>query len=203
MVNYALDVSSAEPVPATRLQTAARSTAERRILDAALGLFSQHGVSGTSLQMIADAVGVAKAAIYYRFKTKDEIIIAVTASQLAKLEDALEHAEAAKNRTQARNLLLERVIDMAVEQRQTVRILQFDPVIVRFLGEHQPFQQFMGRLYGALLGDDAGRKSRLRIVMLSGAIGSAVMHPLVADIDDETLKAELLGVARQLFDIPD
>ena len=196
-------MSSAEPVPATRLQTVARSTAERRILDAALDLFSKHGVSGTSLQMIADAVGVAKAAIYYRFKTKDEIIIAVTASQLAKLEDALEHAEAAKNRAQARNLLLERVIDMAVEQRQTVRILQFDPVIVRFLGEHQPFQQFMGRLYGALLGDDAGRESRLRIVMLSGAIGSAVMHPLVADVDDETLKAELLGVARQLFDIPD
>ena len=190
-------------MPATRLRTVARSTAERRILDAALGLFSEHGVSGTSLQMIADAVGVAKAAIYYRFKTKDEIIIAVTASQLAKLEDALEHAEAAENRTQARSLLLERVIDMAVEQRQTVRILQFDPVIVRFLGEHQPFQQFLGRLYGALLGDDARRESRLRIVMLSGAIGSAVMHPLVADVDDETLKAELLRVARQLFDIPD
>ena len=117
-VDYALDVSSAESVPATRLRTVARNTAERHILDVALGLFSEHGVSGTSLQMIADAVGVAKAAIYYRFKTKDEIIIAVTASQLAKLEDALEHAEAAENRTQARSLLLERVIDMAVEQRR-------------------------------------------------------------------------------------
>ena len=66
-------------------------------MTAALDLIAVHGVSGTSLQMIADAVGVTKAAIYYRFKTKDEIVIAVTEMQLGKLEGALEAAVASND----------------------------------------------------------------------------------------------------------
>ena len=46
--------------------------------DAALKLISEHGVSGTSLQMIADEMGVTKAAVYRQFKTKEEIVIAIT-----------------------------------------------------------------------------------------------------------------------------
>ena len=53
----------------------ARSAAQTRILVAALDLFAEHGVSGTSLQMIADALGVTKAAVYHQFKTKDEIAL--------------------------------------------------------------------------------------------------------------------------------
>jgi AcrR family transcriptional regulator len=33
------------------------------VLDAALDLFAEHG--GTSLQMIADAIGITKAAVYH------------------------------------------------------------------------------------------------------------------------------------------
>ena len=36
------------------------SAPRTRVLDAALDLFADHGVSGTSLQMIADAVGITK-----------------------------------------------------------------------------------------------------------------------------------------------
>ena len=36
--------------------------------------------------------------------------------------------------------------------------------------------------------------------MISAAIGGAVMHPLVADLDDETLRTQMLHVTRQLFD---
>ena len=60
-----------------------RTAAQTRILDAALDLFADHGVSGTSLQMIADAIGVTKAAVYHQFKTKEEIVIAVTEMELA------------------------------------------------------------------------------------------------------------------------
>ena len=37
--------------------------------------------------------------------------------------------------------------------------------------------------------------------MLSAAIGGAVIHPLVADLDDETLRAELLDVARRFLHV--
>lgn len=49
---------------------ATRGFARERVLDAALDLFAAHGVSGTSLQMIADRPGVTKAAVYYQFHSR-------------------------------------------------------------------------------------------------------------------------------------
>ena len=60
--------------PATTTQT---TTARERVLHAARSLFSEYGVSGTSLQMIADHLGVTKAAVYHQFHTKDEIVLAL------------------------------------------------------------------------------------------------------------------------------
>ena len=87
-------MSSAQPVAATPLTPLERSAAQTRIITAAIPLFAEHGVNGTSLQMIADAIGVTKAAIYHQFKTKDEIVVAAVEVDLAKLEIALDAADA-------------------------------------------------------------------------------------------------------------
>ncbi|MGB3521937.1 MAG: helix-turn-helix domain-containing protein, partial [Mycobacterium sp.] len=138
---------------ATQFRFIPRSAAQTRILDAALQLIGENGVGGTSLQMIADLIGVTKAAVYHQFKTKEEIVVALTERELGALEEALEVAEAEQSRPRAREVLLDGVIDMAVRRRGAASTLQFDPVIVRLLAEHQPFQQFIARLYGVLVGD--------------------------------------------------
>jgi len=183
----------------SRFRFITRSAAQTRILDAALKLIGDNGVGGTSLQMIADEIGVTKAAVYHQFKTKDEIVIALTERELGGLEEALEAAEAVRERPRAREVLLDGVIDLAVKRRGVAATLQFDPVIVRLLAEHQPFQQFTQRLYGVLLGD-AADDARVSAAMLSGAIAVGVVHPLVADIDDDTLRARLLHIARRFID---
>lgn len=171
------------------------------MLDAALDLFASHGVSGTSLQMIADAVGVTKAAVYHQFRTKEQIVIAVTERELGRLEPALEEAEAHGDGVRARDALLVRVVEMAVQDRRLVRTLQFDPVVVRLLAEHKPFQLFMDRLYRVLL-RDAGLDGRIEAAMFSGALSTAVMHPLVADIDDATLLERVIDLSRRLLGLP-
>ncbi|OBA64908.1 TetR family transcriptional regulator [Mycobacterium sp. 1100029.7] len=176
------------------------SPARTRVLDAALDLFAQHGVSGTSLQMIADAVGITKAAVYHQFRTKEQIVLAVTERELGRLLPALEEAESRGDGPQARDALLESVVEMAVRDRRLVRTLQFDPVVVRLLAEHKPLQHFMDRLYRVLL-SDAGLDGRIQAAMFSGAISTAVMHPLVADIDDDTLLARLTDMIRRLLDL--
>lgn len=60
----------------------------------------------------------------------------------------------------------------------------------------------MDRLYRMLTGDDSGTEGRTRAAMLSAAIGGAVMHPLVANLDDETLRSQLLLLARRFLDVP-
>lgn len=188
--------------PRTRLGSVPYTAAQTRILNAALDLFAEHGVTGTSLQMIADAIGVTKAAVYHQFKAKEEIVIAVTDRELGLLEPAQQAAEAERNGPRAREVLLTQVIDMAIARRQLVRVLQFDPVIVRLLAEHEPFEQFIERLYAVLLGD-AGRKARVPAAMLSGAISTAVMHPLVADFEASELRTQLIYYMRRLLDLPE
>ena len=72
--------------------TATKGDTRARLLETALGLFTVHGVEGTSLQMIADALGVTKAAVYYHFKTKDEITEAVAEPALRELSAILDRA---------------------------------------------------------------------------------------------------------------
>src|SRR4051812_8126913 len=136
------------------------SAAQTRVVNAALDLFTKHGVGGTSLQMIADAIGVTKAAVYHQFRTKEQIVVALTERELGGLEEALEAAEAHDDFPRAREVLLGRVIDMAIERRGAASTLQFDPVIVRLLAEQEQFQQFIARLYG-VLADDTSEDSRV------------------------------------------
>jgi AcrR family transcriptional regulator len=169
---------------------------------AALDLFAEHGVGGTSLQMIADALGVTKAAVYHQFKTKEAIVLAAAEAELANLETAIAAAEAEPDRARARDVLVEHIVDLAVARRRMESTLLGDPVIVRFYAHHEPFRLVMARLYRLLLGDDAGADARVPAAMLTAAIGGAVMHPLVADLDDDTLREQLLRLARRFLDLP-
>jgi AcrR family transcriptional regulator len=180
-----------------------RTPAQQRILTATHDLIAEHGVGGTSLQMIAEAVGVTKAAVYHQFKAKDDIVIAVTEIELARLQDALIAAEAQESRPQARKVLLHEVINMAVDRRRWVATLQYDPVIVRLLGEHEPFRQFMTRLYGVFLDEDDDLEARVSAAVLSAAIAGSVANPLVNDVDDDSLRAALLHLTQRMLNLPE
>jgi AcrR family transcriptional regulator len=54
-----------DPTPSTR----------QRILDVALQLFNEQGYDKTSLREIADRLGVTKAALYYHFERKEDILL--------------------------------------------------------------------------------------------------------------------------------
>jgi AcrR family transcriptional regulator len=185
------------PLGATR-----RSDAQLRIMDATLKLFSKHGVSGTSFQMIADALGVSKAAVYKQFNAKNDLVIAVSERELAMLEDSLAAAEAQGDAVRGRDVLLDRVIGLAVENRGLVGTLQFDPVIVRVLSEHEPFQRFTKRLFGVLLGN-GGDAALVPTVMSAGAIAVAVMHPSLSHMDNDELARQIRTTARRIMDLPD
>jgi AcrR family transcriptional regulator len=181
------------------LQSAPVTAARTRIIEAALVLFAEHGISGTSLQMIADGVGVTKAAIYHQYNTKDEIILAVAQVVLAGLEAAVTAAEAERSRPRAREVLIAGMIDLAVERRRMAGILQRDPVMLRFLEEHEPFRRVMARVNRVLMGGASQPRARVQAATLAAAIAGGVIHPLVLDLDDESLRSELLRQVRKLL----
>jgi AcrR family transcriptional regulator len=181
------------------LGSEAYTAAQTRVIEAALDLFAEHGISGTSLQMIADAIGVTKAAVYHQYNTKDEIVLAVAEVVLAGLAAALTAAEAERSRSRAREVLIAGMIDLAVESRRMASILQRDPVMLRFLEEHEPFRRVMERVNRVLMGGASGPRARVQAATLAGAIAGAVVHPLVLELDDETLRSQLLEQARKLL----
>jgi AcrR family transcriptional regulator len=61
---------------------------KKKILEEAERLFSEKGFDGTSVAMIARAVGINKGLIYYHFKNKDDIIVSLF---LSVVDELLEH----------------------------------------------------------------------------------------------------------------
>jgi len=181
------------------LGSASHTAAQTRIIEAALVLFAKHGISGTSLQMIADAIGVTKAAVYHQYNTKDEIILAVAEEVLTRLEAAVTAAEAERSRPRARAVLITAIIDLAVERRRMAGILQRDPVMLRFLEEHEPFRRVMQRVNRVLMGGASGPGARVQAATIASTIAGTVIHPLVLDLDDETLRSQLLKQVRKLL----
>jgi AcrR family transcriptional regulator len=182
----------AQPVP---------SAAQARIISAALELFARNGVGGTSLQMIADTIGVTKAAVYHQYNTKDEIVLAAAEAELARLEAVVAVAEAEPSRTRARKALVTGMVDLAVAHRRTVSSILNDPVVARVFAEHESFRHVMDRISRVLMGDDIGHEARVSTAMVTAAISGTVMHPLVARLDDETLRSQLQRLAGRLLPV--
>jgi AcrR family transcriptional regulator len=178
------------------------SPAQRRTADAALELFAVHGVGGTSLQMIADALGVTKAAVYHQFPTKDAIVVATVEVQLLPVEVVLERVEAAwrvdADDAAARDQLLEGVVEVVISNRRSLSTLQRDPVLFRLLAEHPPSLHLWNRVFRILLGDDADARQLVRASVLSAVIGS-VAYPFVVDLADDVVREELVAITRRLL----
>jgi AcrR family transcriptional regulator len=147
--------------------------------------------------MIADALGVTKAAVYHQYNTKDEIILPAVARWCSRVWAAVT-ARKPSDPPRARGVDTG-MIDLAVERRRMAGILQRDPVMLRFLENHEPFRRVMARVNRVLMGAAPEPRARVQAALLATAIAGAVTHPLVLDLDDESLRFQLLKQVRKLL----
>ena len=61
----------------------------QRILDVARALFCSQGYDRTPLRAISDSLGVTKAALYYYFRAKDDLLVAIVGPLLDRIDDML------------------------------------------------------------------------------------------------------------------
>jgi cytochrome b561 len=158
-----------------------------------------HGAaSKVMLGLLALHIG---AAIYHQFNSKDSLVKAVAEVGLAPLETALHRAEAAPTPEEGREMLLANVIDLAIDRRRWASAIQGDPVMDRVLAEPGPLAELMTRVYSMLLGLEPGPSARIRTAIVSAAVAGAISHPLVVDLDDATVRAEMLRLLRHLLEL--
>jgi AcrR family transcriptional regulator len=103
------------------------SSTRERILDIALELFIEQGYDKTSLRDIAERLGTTKAALYYHFERKEDILIELHLRLHALGWDALdqlEQLEDAEARAAAWPALLDHFIDQVAHNRELILLHQ-------------------------------------------------------------------------------
>lgn len=175
----------------------------QRLLDTALRLFGEHGVEGASLQMIADELGVTKAAVYYHFKTKHEIVAAVAAPVLSELTAVLDTAETIRRRSPMLDSLLDGLVDIVIRNRMLIALFLSDPGLGSSLGGTlNEVEGIKVRLAALASGEDADAHTRVRTHYAIAGLMLGATGPDLDDIDDETLRSALLDSARRLLGRP-
>jgi AcrR family transcriptional regulator len=89
------------PQPSGSAATSVAPDARRQVIDAALRLFATRGFDGTSLQDIADVVGIRKASLLYHFESKEQLRLAVLDHLLSVWNEGLPRLLVAAARTGA------------------------------------------------------------------------------------------------------
>ncbi|GAA4656375.1 TetR/AcrR family transcriptional regulator [Arthrobacter cryoconiti] len=68
------------------------SATKEAILAAALELGALHGISGTTMEQVAERAGVAKGSVYYNFSSKDKLFGELLTTGVSKLAQTLHDA---------------------------------------------------------------------------------------------------------------
>jgi AcrR family transcriptional regulator len=179
--------------------TGPRGQGRARVLSSALELFADQGVSGTSLQMIADHLGVTKAAVYYQFKAKEDIVLAVLEPAFAQMRTVVSAAEVAATPDAAAELAVEGLVDLVIDHRRIVATLFRDPEVERIVQGHEEFQSLSFRLGRVLSGPSPDVRRRVTVSVLGAGLAHAGLDFRLADVDDVVLRAELMHLGRALL----
>jgi len=103
--------------PVAEASPVAPSTRDR-ILEVALDLFTRNGFDGTSLREIAETLGVTKAALYYHFASKDDILMALHMRLHDFGNDALNQIDEEPVTLELWRTLLDQMIGQMLAQRK-------------------------------------------------------------------------------------
>ncbi|OXM73277.1 MULTISPECIES: TetR/AcrR family transcriptional regulator [Amycolatopsis] len=176
-----------------------RTDTRERIQQIALDLFVEQGYEKTSLREIAEALGVTKAALYYHFRTKEDIVHSLIEDIGTSLDEIIEWARAQDDHARAREELLRR-LSALIQGR-------FGP-IMRFMQDNQPalkelhaghvLAKRMKELFTFLVPADAAPEDQLRarLALIALMVGNS---PQFLDENPSPESAEVaLRVALEL-----
>lgn len=94
-----------------------------QILSAAKELFSTQGYHGLSMRQIAESVGVSKAALYYHFKNKEQLFLAILDAYLDEMEAMIDRIQAQEPTARGRiQRLVENILSQPLAQRSVIRL---------------------------------------------------------------------------------
>jgi AcrR family transcriptional regulator len=139
------------PVRGMSTRTAQAERTRQQILETAQRLFADRGYDATSLQMIADEMGLTKAAVYYHFHAKSEILREAMRPGFEWISVLLDEAALIRGRRARIEHLVNGYVDFLIRHRHYAVMASTDPAAKR-----------------SKLDDEAGSLRRRALALLFG-----------------------------------
>jgi AcrR family transcriptional regulator len=179
-----------------------RGDTRARIQQVALELFAEQGYDKTSLREIAQRLDVTKAALYYHFKSKEDIVRSLVEDYFGQLDALISWARAQQRSEGTRGVILSRYLAIVAEGNEVFRMLHQNQAAVNSLatakGRGELFRQRLTALADLLTEAEAPLAGRLRAAMALGGISVGWMFFADQVPDRDELRAEVLSVACDL-----
>jgi AcrR family transcriptional regulator len=197
--------------PAAPTRTPRRLTRDR-ILDVALELFNEQGYDKTSLREIADRLGVTKAALYYHFERKEDMLLELHLRLHALGRDLLDKLDQLDEReiVAAWPELLDEFIEKVLADRDLFVLHQRNQKAFEQLGpneRHQAENEDMEQRFRSVLANPGiPLAHRVRMACSIGAVFSALMGAgtggMFGGASTDDVAEHLRAVLRDLFPQP-
>lgn len=139
-----------------------RGDTRERILDVALELFVEHGYEKTSLREIADRLGVTKAALYYHFRTKEDILAGIVARISEPIEQTIAWGQQQEYSPEVRDEILRRFAEGMADRQPILRFFHENQPAIRELEVGNAFKERIMMLTRLMQGPNPTFEDRVR-----------------------------------------
>jgi AcrR family transcriptional regulator len=181
----------------TRAEQAERT--RQRILETAQRLFAEQSYDAVSLQMIADAMDVAKANVYYYFHTKAEILGAITEPAVAAMTALFDAAEGFRGKRQRTEYLIDGYVSELIARRAVGALSNNDPALRRVRDLDLSLELVRERGLFVLFGDHPTPEQRVAYQLLDDVRDSVY---LLRGLPDDQARQILTQACQRIIRIP-
>ena len=169
----------------------ARSDTKQRILQTARELFVRQGVQQTSLQEIADHLGITKPALYYHFASREELVRSIVTPLLDDGETFLARVEERTDITPRE--VMEGFFDFHHRHRKDMLLLLTEMTTLAELGLIDVVLAWRGRLTEVVVGPGATLEQQARAVLAFGGMQDCTMQ--FPDVPYDELRTATVNAA--------
>jgi AcrR family transcriptional regulator len=171
----------------------------QQILETAGRLFAEIGYDATSIQMIADEMGLTKAAVYYHFRAKSDLLHAVMLPANQRLAALMDEAEAMRGRRARVEHLVDGYVEFLVRKRHYMAAAG-DPAVKRLTPDEMASGKALrDRGLTLVFGDSPTGAERLSYNAAFSLVDSV---PELADLSDEELGESLRTTMLRILRTP-
>jgi AcrR family transcriptional regulator len=177
----------------------ARADTRARIQAVALELFAEQGYDKTSLREIAERLDVTKAALYYHFKSKEDIVSSLVEDYFGQIDDMIAWGRAQPRTPESRAQVLDRYYRIVAEGTAVFRMLHHNQASVNTLAHaknrSELFRERMDAMVGLLTEPDAPLEGQVRAAVALASVSFGCMFYADRADDPEKLRAIVLDIA--------